>query len=458
MTKLPHGKGGYYQRKGRNGWQIKFPLGWSDRTKRYEVYNEDFETQAEAIAALKEINAFVFHGGEPRNIPRLRHKKTEAPTVSTLKEFAESYCHIREAQHNVDDRTVASDRECLKRVMPYIGNVPLDRVTSQQIDEMYAAMRSSGKENKNGHAYSGTTLVRTHATLSKLFSRAIDYGIRDDNPCDKATKPKNDTPEKTPLTKQQVQELYSVLTNKPLTAKSVGLLIALFCGLRLSELLALAWSDYQAGSISVTKALKKNEQLVKKPKNGESRVVPCPPPLVPILEIWREQQQAWYASQGLKWSLSSPIVNSSTGGHFLQSSFSRWFAHARLNLPIPDDFVLHGFRHTYITLISRDCGIDERTVRDISGHKSSEAFQVYTHTNREWTTEAARRFGVIVAPGQLDAICQHCEYWIPSPSDQTIGACWCNVSETIPVISAATECVTNSFVPRNYTPSTQFDG
>ncbi len=39
----------------------------------------------------------------------------------------------------------------------------------------YARMRSDGPENLGGHAYSGTTLQKTHAFLAMMFKKAVDY-------------------------------------------------------------------------------------------------------------------------------------------------------------------------------------------------------------------------------------------------------------------------------------------
>ena len=55
------------------------------------------------------------------------------------------------------------------------GKMALPSVTPHDIDEAYARMRSDGPGNLNGRPYSGTTLQKTHAFLSMLFNKAIDY-------------------------------------------------------------------------------------------------------------------------------------------------------------------------------------------------------------------------------------------------------------------------------------------
>lgn len=425
MVRVPKCKGSYHPRKN-GGFQVKYAMGWSDATKRYEEYREDVDFEAEAIALLKEINDFVYHGGKPTEVPKWRKgkEKEEASCSITVEQFADEFTSLREKQKKVQSRTIESDRVCFKRIKPYIGALTLAEVTPQVIDFAYACMRSEGPENKTGVVYSGTTLQKTHAFLSMLFDKAVDYEYIEKNPLAKVEQPKRDTEEKVPLTPEQAQALFSGITSAPLEAKSVGVLLCLGCGLRLSEMLALKWSDYSGGVISVTKSLMNQKQGFKKPKNNESRTVPCPPPLLVVLENWLTNQQDWYAEQGLVWSSDVPIVHSRVGNHTLQRSFGKWWERKRVEWPIPDDFTVHSLRHTYITLLNRDCGVDTRTTRSLSGHKSEQAFFGYTHTNEEWQRRAACDLGRIIAPSEDSKRCQNCKLWTMSPNDATVGSCW----------------------------------
>lgn len=451
MAQIPHNKGSYFQRP--NGsWQIKYSLGWSEERKSYESYREDFASEAEAIAALLDINEFVYHGGRTMDIPE--HRRVKRPSLDgdapSVEEFAKTYCELRLAQKSVTARTVATDRECLSRVVPYIGKKKLNRVTSLDIDRMYAAMRSGDPRNLTGKPYSGTTLHRTHSVLSCMFNKAIDYELVRENPCSKATKPKCDTREKTALTPEQAQDLFDLIASEPPAAMPMGVLLALMCGFRLSEVLALTWNDYDKGLFDVRRSLEKNSQKTKSTKNGEERIVPCPPPLMPLLERWRDKQLGWCAEIGLEWSPEMPIVSSSKGNHVQQARFDRWFAQERKRYPVPEGFGFHGLRHTYVTLLSRDCGMDERTTRGLSGHKSLQAFGIYTHTNDDWKREAARRIGSLIVPAGDSAVCRNCRHWTESPDDATCGACWAVIEDgpCVAVTGGSDGCKTGEFVVR----------
>lgn len=446
MARVPRNKGSYAQRKG-GTYQVKFPMGWCEATKRYEEYREDVSSEAEAIALIKAINDFTYHGGDPTEVPMWRsgQKAEEACATLTVAQFADEFTTMRTKQKKVEERTIESDRECFARIEPYIGHMLLTAVSARDIDSAFARMRSDGADNLGGHAYSGTTLQKTYAYLSMLFDKAVDYDYIAKNPMAKVERPRRDTAEKVCLSPEQAQALFAKIASDPLAAKPIGVLLCLSCGLRLSEMLALKWSDYVSGSLSVNKSLLREKQGFKSTKSGENRLVPCPPPLIVLLDDWKVQQQEWYMAQGLKWSEDTPIVNSKVGNHTLQRSFSKWFVQARKAYPVPDGFTMHGLRHTYVTLLNRDCGIDPRTTRSMSGHKSEQAFAIYTHTNEEWQRKAAFQLGSIIAPDDDATRCQNCKLWTVSPNDATKGACWANEEVGLAVTGAVERCATGKF-------------
>lgn len=432
MATVPRNKGSYTRRRSGTGWQVKYPTGWSEKKKKYDEYREDVPTEAEAIALIKAINDYIYHGGDVSGIAEWRKarkgkKKAEGITVS---EFAAEYLDMKEKGHGVQPRTVQSDRTCLKRVEPYIGKIPLRAVTAYDLDDMYARMRSCDGDNLVGKPYSGTTVQKTHTFLKMLFNKAIDYDYIEKNPCSGTSAPKRDTKEKVALTADQAKALVSVIEGEPIAAKPIGVLIALFCGLRLSEMLALTWEDYANGAISVTKSLMQDKQGYKSTKTGETRRVPCPGPLIAELDVWRNVQKAWFKEHGLKWGGKSPIVNSRVGNHVLQRTYIRWFKEAKRGYSLPSDFTFHGLRHTYVTLLNRDCHVDERTARSMSGHK---------------TSQAADGLGMLLSPDPDMRLCMNCRWWSASPVDATRGVCWGRGGERVVVTASTAKCANGEF-------------
>ena len=448
MPKVPNCKGGYYPRK--NGSvQVKYPLGWNEAKEDYDVFNRDVGTEAEAIVLLKSINDFIFHGGKVSDIPEFvdgpskKNKKDK-----TVNEFAEEFISLRKRSKQVADRTIDSDREGFRRVKPYIGDMLLKDVTPEIIESTYASMMSDGADNLNGYTYTGTTTMKSHAFLSAMFKKARYYNHIDSNPMDRVSAPKKDTKEKRSLTKEQARSLIAEITSNELTAKSVGVLLGIGSGLRLSEMLAVTWRDYDGCAVLVNKSLLRDKQDSKSPKNEETRLVPCIPILIQTLDKWKAQQQRWFAEHGLEWSEDVPIVNSTKGTHILQKAFNRWYKIERVSYPIPDDFVFHELRHTYVSLLSRECHVDDRTTREMSGHKDAEAFGTYTHTNTESQIRAANQLGALLSPTAETASCGNCSSWGPSPQNPCLGACWASGAESLSATSLDHACQIGKFSHR----------
>lgn len=460
MTRVPRNKGSYRQRRSGSGFQVRYPLGWNEEKKKYEDYLEEVPTEAEAIALIKLINDYVYHGGIVSDIPYWRKgvlEEKKKQSIPTLDEFFFTFIEIRQKQQAVSDRTLESDKDCYKRIQPYLGSKKLNEIAPLDIDRTYASMRSPGSDNLNGRVYSGTTIQKSHAFLNMLLNKAVDYELISKNPCAKVANPKRDTEEKFSLSAKEAQNLVSFILAEPLHSRAIGVLIALSCGLRLSEMLALTWHDFKNASLDVCKSLKREKQAYKSTKNGEERIVPCPVFLVKVLEEWRAKQQLWYEKVGLDWGKDVPIVNSSVGNHVLQRSYEKWFKSERLRYPVPDDMGFHSLRHTYVTLISRDCATDDETARSLSGHKTNAAFSQYTHTNEEWQRRATDKLGAIIAPTNDEKICQLCSMWSRSPIDSMKGVCWAENENLSPRVTDAFEkCETGKFV-RSFVCSDDLD-
>ena len=447
MSTVPRNKGSYYQRPGSGACQVRIPLGWNDEKNAYDFYYEETVDEYEAIALIQKINDFLYHGGKPSEIEGWRHGVVESEQAcKTVGEYIEEYCALKEGQKKFASRTIQSDRERLSRAVPYIGDKPLDQVKTLDIELMMAAMQSTGSENLNGFAYSGTTALNTFNTLKKLFNKAIVHGYINANPCRSAETPEADTEEKRALSPRQAREVNEYIANQEPSAHLVGIAIGLNAGLRLSEMLAISWRDYDGAWLSVNKSLVKEKRETKKTKNKENRVVPCPALLSQLLDKWQLAQKEFFESNGLRWSSKVPIVSSKVGGYITQRNYTRWFESVRDDLPVPIDWCFHEFRHSYISILNRDAHIDGRTVRSMSGHKDERAFETYKHTNDEWMLEAARRFQALCAPWTGEPTCVCCAFWTRSPKSLTLGACWASEPDVV-VTKASHLCKNGGFRP-----------
>lgn len=418
MARIPHNKGSYNVLKS-GRVQIKYPLGFNERSGKYENYSEHFGSEAEAISALKEINDYIYHGGTPEGIASHRRGAAlkDAALSETFHDFAGAFVADREKRGAVAERTIQDYRVHLKRIDPYLGNLLISTIGPRDIDELYTGLRSSDRRNNGSKPVSGTYLEHIHSTLSLVFDRAVTYGITDKNPCKSVDKPKRDTKEKTALSVEQCRAFIGAVYDRGLEAKNIGLLICLCTAARLSEMLALTWGDYENGSLHITKAMKKDSQESKKTKTEDIRNDPCPPILIDSLAEWRDIQAKLLEKMGLKQDSNTPIVSNKKGTHTLKSTFERWFRLQKTKYGLPEEFTIHGLRHTAATILQKDCQVDMATTMGITGHKTMEMLKRYSHTDDTAKRAAIAAFGNLLSPEKGEACCRNCRYWAVSPVD-----------------------------------------
>lgn len=119
-------------------------------------------------------------------------------------------------------------------LIPMLGEVPLNKLTPQMIDDMIAQLREKGLA-ENSVRY-------CHRILSSALSSAVKYGYISNNPAKNIMTrfSKNAGCKYDKYTVEQVQQLLAFVHGNVL--ETVVLLAVLF-GLRLSEALGLRWRD-----------------------------------------------------------------------------------------------------------------------------------------------------------------------------------------------------------------------
>lgn len=259
------------------------------------------------------------------------------------------------------------------------------------------------------------------------------------------TKPKRDTKEKVALSADASRELAAMIVQDGLAANPVGLLICLCTAVRLSEMLALTWNDFQGDVIHVSRSMVKDSQETKRTKTEDVRDDPCPAFLVDVLDDWKCEQARRFQAKGLVQSGSTPIVNSRKGTHVTASVYERWFRGCRDRYPLPAGFTIHGLRHTTTTLLQKDCDVDARTTMSITGHKTMQMLGSYSHTDAAAKRAAASKLNELIAPVGESRRCRACDFWGVSPVDASLGVCWKDAgSPSARITKGTAECTCDS--------------
>lgn len=204
-------------------------------------------------------------------------------------------------------------------------------------------IRDSKLKNK-GHTVANKTL----ATLSILFSYAIERGYAEQNPVrnvKKIKRPKN-MPRKNRV---WTMEEFDVVFSKAHATLKLPLLIARWTGLRQGDVLKLKNSDYDGEAIRCV-TMKRDE-----------------PVAIPV-----SQNLATYLDN-LKAIDSPTICNNSRGKTWTTDGFKTSLFKFIRNLEkdglVAKGLTFHGLRHTLATQLS-EYGFDNKTIADMLGQKS----------------------------------------------------------------------------------------
>ena len=128
------------------------------------------------------------------------------------------------------------------------GAIPLSRLTWQDIEQLYAALRRSGR---------GPAWTRRCATvLTRALDLARKRGLIDSNPSRDAVRPKTVRTKPSAPDERQVRDLLKAVAECDPELADVATMLA-STGMRVGELLALRWQDvdFAAGEVNIAAAL-----------------------------------------------------------------------------------------------------------------------------------------------------------------------------------------------------------
>lgn len=293
-------------------------------------------------------------------------------------------------------------------LIPMLGEVSLNKLTPQMIDDMIAQLREKGLA-ENSVRY-------CHRILSSALSSAVKYGYIPNNPAKNIMTrfSKNAGRKYDKYTVEQVQQLLAFVHGNAL--ETVVLLAVLF-GLRLSEALGLRWRDVDFTHRQITLPgqipcdLPKDAKIVphleplKDRDEGETRSFPITEEALPIfLRLRQEQadQRRLCKLGGVKYYDNDLVVCKPDGSPYLQKRISVKFNGFMRSTGMPK-IRFHDLRGTAGTNMYNLIG-DFYAVSQILGHSVDDFSQqmgvnlkINTVTTRYVQVQEQRKLSVLTA-------------------------------------------------------------
>jgi len=297
----------------------------------------------------------------------------------TLATYAQAWLGSRRVKGQpLAPSTLSTYRRRLEQqIIPALGELPLDRITSAAVRRWHADVTTVG----------ATTAAQAYRLLHAVLATAVADGDLARNPCQVKGAGQPPTAERPLVDRAQVQALAEQMP----AHLHAFVLLAFWGGLRLGELLGLEAGDVTLDRVAGRGSVRVQRQqqdvdgrtLVTAPKAGSARTVHLPSPAVEALA-------AHLAGRPL--ALPNARVFTRPDGLPLRGfDVHRHWDRAREAVGQPGLHV-HDLRHAGLTLAAQT-GATLAEVMRRAGHSTSRAALIYQHAAEDRDCELAARMG-----------------------------------------------------------------
>ena len=274
-------------------------------------------------------------------------------------------------------------------IKPALGSVPLTALRPHAVQTFINGLDSLAPGS-----------VRfIYKILHAALETAVKLEYMPKNPANHCSLPKEKKNEIKPLEDEQVSALLTAARD---TEIENIILVSLFAGLRISEVLGLTWDcvDLDSGFIIVEKQLSNNterkQELFNTPKSGLPRNVKVAKTVIEALKDQRIRQNKQRLKAGALWTNKYNLVfTQSSGDYMRQGTVTAKFRSLLSQVGITG-IRFHDLRHTYAVNSIR-AGDDIKSLQGNLGH-SSAAFTLdkYGHFTERMKQDSASRMEAFI--------------------------------------------------------------
>jgi len=275
-------------------------------------------------------------------------------------------------------------------LVPYFMGQKSNQLTNEAVNQFVKHKLENGRLDGKG----GLSAKRVRDILIVLL-QAIQYGEKKGAIAGfdyDVIRPKVEAKELPVLTAEEQNSLLDYV-KADLDQKKLGVMIALYTGVRLGELCAMQWSDidFHEGVLSITKTLqrikdtdptakKKTKMVIDAPKSKKSiREIPLSTYLLCLLKQWQKEQPSTHYVLSGKAKYIDPRV--------YQDNIKTYLEQAQVQ-----GYSIHSLRHTFATnAIARD--FDDKNLSEVLGHSSVRfTLERYVHGSMDTKKASMERY------------------------------------------------------------------
>lgn len=274
-------------------------------------------------------------------------------------------------------------RQIENYIIPKLGEYDVDNLSAHLLQKFTVGLSENG--------LAANTVNGIISVLKSSLKRAVILGVARAQFSDAIVRPKTREKQVESFSKEEQRKIEQYISNSK-ADKLFGIILCLYTGLRIGELLSLKWNDieFNKGILFISKSCHddwKNGKYVKiidTPKTDCSeRIIPIPKQVLYRLKELKKKTDNEYIIQG----------KSNYGAEV--RSYQRTFESLLKKLNIPHKG-FHALRHTFATR-ALEVGMDVKTLSEVLGHKNPTiTLKRYAHSMLEHKTEMMNRVGKLL--------------------------------------------------------------
>lgn len=272
---------------------------------------------------------------------------------------------------------------------PYFGKIDLANINNELVQK-YILVK---KENLSN------VTINLHITLLKtIMNQALENEIIQVNKIYKTKKLKVNSKEVKAFSINDQKKIENYCLNSREYYYSIGILLCLYTGLRIGELVALTWDDvnFKTKELNINKTItriRKNKEWIEmiiEPKTKKSiRKIPLGNEIIILLKELKKKK------------ISKYIVSNKTGDRALIRTYQYFFTRIQNNLNIKEVLNFHALRHTFATR-AIESGMDIKTLSEILGHSNTSiTINRYVHSLDETKKKAMNKLSKMISISSL---------------------------------------------------------
>ena len=373
---------GSIEKRGKNSYRLTvsegFDLNGKPMIHRKTVHGTKKDAEVELAKFVTEVqNGLVIDGKSLKFYEFTEIWKRDYGSKELAPSTYKRYCRMLET-----------------RLLPYFGHFYINKIKPTDIMKFYDLLEKDTqlvrKKDNNGSKtkkpLSGKTILEHHRLLRAMLHKAVYWQLIVANPAERVQPPKARKPKRRSYDDEQTKILLEnlELLSSEDTKYKVAIILTVFTGVRLGELMGLEWQDvdFKNGIISINRSsqyLADMGVFTKVPKTESSiREIAIPEFIISLLEkykLWYEEQKSVY---GELWTNSDRLFVQADGKPMHPSTISKWFVKyvGQIGLPVIN---FHGLRHTNASLLVAQ-NIDIAVISARLGHAQiSTTLDFYVH-------------------------------------------------------------------------------